>query len=386
MAYSWADLGALSLARQFPQAESGWAPRDPAAVARMVRRIGPIQSQTARAPYLALAARLPGVDLETISAAYDELLIVRGSTIRGTVHTSTPADHPLLEAATRIGQRALWQRTLKLRERSLEDVWQGIEDFARDHWRTTDELGQHLRDWLAAHDPEAPHALASQVGRYFAFGHGGLLRRPLKGGWQGQGTPGYRSAAALLGERTDLLRDPDAAMEALVRRHLASFGPASRHDLAWWAGVGLRVVDAALERLTTAGEVVADAGPDGRTYLDLPGADEVRDLPGPLLLPEFDALLCGYDPKSRDRFVDPEHNERLWSRANGLMLAPLLVGGRLTGCWRLVGSGRERTCEVTWFAGTRRPTKQQLEQPVAALETAYGVTVTRLEVTRGNGG
>jgi hypothetical protein len=63
--------------------------------------------------------------------------------------------------------------------------------------------------------------------------------------------------------------------------------------------------------------------------------------------------------------------------------ALLLVDGRITGQWRLPGSGTRRRCEVIWFSGTRRPTKAELADPVTALETAYGVTVTELSVTRG---
>jgi hypothetical protein len=61
--------------------------------------------------------------------------------------------------------------------------------------------------------------------------------------------------------------------------------------------------------------------------------------------------------------------------------ALLLVDGRISGQWRLRGSGTRRPCEVTWFAGTRRPTKGELAgrwRPRAA----YGITVTELTVSR----
>jgi hypothetical protein len=324
------------------------------------------------------------VTMATISAAYDEHRIVRGSSIRGTVHTSTPDDNALLGAATRIGQRTLWQRTLKLDKATLEEVWDGIEDFAREEWRTPAELSEHLSSWLAEHDPTCGAVLDNQAGRYFAFGHGGLVRRPLKGGWQGQGAPGYRTASAVVGDRSAVLTDPDASMDALVRRHLASHGPSSRHDLAWWAGVGLRVVDASLERLAgeLGGQLTADVGPDGRTYLDLATAPPPRELPGVRLLPEFDALFCGYDPPARSRFVTPEHHRALWISSNGMIPALLLVDGRISGQWRLPGSGSRRACEVGWFAGTRRPRRSELEEPVAALEAAYGVSVTTLTLQR----
>lgn len=376
MAYSWDDLAALSLARQFPKV----AGRGAAAVAQTVARIGPIQAQTARSPFLGLAARIPGVRLEDICAAYDELLIVRGSNIRGTVHTCTPPDHALLEAATRIGQRALWARMLKLKATTLEQVWEGMEDYARDDWRTPQELLVHLRRWLERHDPTATPAIDTTAGRYLGFGHGGLLRKPLKGGWQAQGAPGYRTASVLLGDRSAVLADPHGALDAIVRRHLSAYGPASRHDIAWWSGLGLRVVDAALTRV--AGQTTGQQGPDGRIYHDLLDVPAAADPPDIRLLPEFDALLCGYDPKARDRFVSAKHYRRLWFQDNGALLAPMLYDGRLSGYWRLFGAGSKRSCEVAWFAGTRRPRKSELDGAVAALEAAYGVTVMGVTITR----
>lgn len=378
--HSWDELAGLALARHFPQV----AGQGEESVVEMLRRIGPIQAQTARSPYLALAARLPGVELEVISAAYERHAIVRGSTIRGTVHTSTPADHRVLDALTRIGQRALWARTLRLVDTSLEDVWAGIERFAAHAWRTPTDLAEHLRAWISTHDPSASPRLDDQAGRYFAFGHGGLLRRPLTGGWQGQGAPGYRAASTVLDDTEDrnrLSADPGAAVDAAVRRHLTAHGPASRHDLAWWSGVGLRAVDAALTRL--APELREGSGPDGRIYHDLAGdRPEPRELPGVRLLPEFDALLCAYDPPARERFVDAAHYRRLWTQSNGLILAPLLVDGRMTGWWRIPGSGARRRLEVFWFAGTRRPRTSEFDAPVTHLEAAYGISVTDLTVSR----
>ncbi len=323
---------------------------------------------------------MPGVTVEAIAGAYDDLLIVRGSSIRGTVHTSASADHALLEAATRVGQRSLWARMLRLKTTTLEDVWNGIEDFAREDWRTPDELHTHLRTWLERHDPAASPAIEDSAGRYLGFGHGGLIRKPLAGGWESQGAPGYRTASALLGDRRDVLADPDSAIDAVVRRHLSAYGPASRHDIAWWSGLGLRRVATALGHLT--GQLTEREGPDHRIYHDLIDVPAPADPPGLQLLPEFDALLCGYHPKARGRFVSPEHHRRLWSQDNGMLRAPLLCDGRITGSWRLSGATSKRACEVAWFAGARRPRRSELEGPVAAIGAAYGVTVTDVTMTR----
>ena len=91
-AYDLEALRGLSLARQFP-AITG---RDADAVVEAVGRIGPVQSQTARSPFVGLGARLPGVTHAAVTEAYESWRIVRGSTLRGTVHTSTAGHHALL--------------------------------------------------------------------------------------------------------------------------------------------------------------------------------------------------------------------------------------------------------------------------------------------------
>jgi hypothetical protein len=369
-AYDWDELRGLSLARQFPDV----AGLDAAAVTETVRRIGPIQSQTARSPYVGLAARLPGVTHAAITEAYESHAIVRGSTIRGTVHTSTAAHHALLDATTRVGQRGVWTRHLPLGHSDVEQLWAATEAFAADAWRTPDELLDHLRGWLAAHDETIPEVVDRGLGRYLTFGHGGLLRRPLRGPWSGQGAPGYRSAASVLAAR----EIPDDPLLDTVRLHVSSYGPSSRRDVAWWSGLGLRQVDELLGRL----DLTWRDGPDGPPYADLPGSPEPREVPGVRLLPEFDAVLCGYDPKARDRFVTPADHERLWNKSNGYLLAPLLVDGRIGGHWRIEGTGRSKALAVTSFAGARKPRKAELDEPVAALSAALDLTLSSVTVTR----
>lgn len=373
---TWEELGARSLARQFPPVEG----RDVAAVVEVLHRAGPVQSQTARSPYLGLAARLPGVERDTISAAYESHQIVRGSNLRGTVHTSTAADHELLEVATRVGQRAMYARSWRLREHTIEEAWAAIEEFAHDDWHTADALQDFFAGWLAQHEP-GHDGVVQQGGRYLTYGHGGLVRRPLTGGWEGQGRAGYRTATSILGDREAALHDTDGSLDALVRRHLSCHGPSSRQDLAWWSGLGLRVVDATLTRLAPG--LATDHGPDGRTYYDLPDHPTPITTRGVRLLPEFDATLCAYEPRARDRFVDPDHFALLWNQRNALIAAPLMVDDRLTGSWRLEGSGARRRLEVRCFHRTRRPRKAELEEPAAALQQAFGVNLTGVELGSG---
>jgi winged helix DNA-binding protein len=232
----------------------------------------------------------------------------------------------------------------------------------------------HTRDWLVDRGEVVPDAIDRGLGRYLTFGHGGLLRRPLKGGWSGQGAPGYRTASALLPDRVV----PEDPLLEVVRVHLASYGPATRRDVSWWSGLGLRQVDALLERL----DLCWRDGPGGQAYADVPEAPPPREVSGVRLMPEFDALLCGYDPKARDRFVDPADHQLLWHKNNGFMLAPLLVDGRIGGYWRIEGSGRSKELAVTSFAGTRKPRKGELDEPVSALTAALDVSLGSVSVSR----
>lgn len=367
MAFAREDLTALSLGRQFPEAAAELAD-----VADLVAATGPVQSQTARSPFIGLAARRPGTTHAEVTAAYAEGRLVRGSTIRGTVHTATPAMHAALDATTRVGQRALWNRYLRPTTFTLEELWADTEAFAADQWRTPEELADNLDAFLRSHDAtETADRLAAEQGRYLAFGHGGLVRRPATGSWSGQGRALYRTADAVVPR-------PQARVDDAVALHVRCHGPVSRHDVAWWSGLGLRTVDEALDRLG----LVGVPGPDGRSYVDLPDAPAPRDLPGVRLLPEFDALMCGYDPSGRDRFTESDHLRRLWTQKNGMVLPPLLVGGRITGHWRATGSAKKRPLEVVWFAGTHKPRKAELEAPVTALADALDITVRSVDLTR----
>lgn len=382
--YTLDQLRRLTLARQLPRVRG----RGVDAVVETFRAVGPMQTQTARSTFLGLAARLPGVTHATISEAFERHALVRGSTLRGTVHTATPEQHVWLDRTTRVGQRAHWTRVLGLDGVPVEDVWTGIEAFATPSWRTVDELAEHLRGWLLEHGVQPTDRLGQPLGRYLAFGHGGLVRRPLSGGWEGQGKAAYRSVAAAL----DDVGHPDAArlaalrasshedaMDAVVLLHLRSHGPATRHDVAWWSGLGLREVDAALARL---GErVTARGGPDDLTYWDV--ADgvprPVRDV-GTRLLAEFDAHMCGYDPKGRGRFLTPEQHATLWNQKNGLVRPPLLHAGRIAGWWQAEGSGRRRRLVVTPFPDAPAPTEADLAPAVEAVAAAMAWEVTEVEV------
>ena len=379
-AYTWEELAASTLRRQFPPEVAG---RGAASVVDLLRRVGPIQSQVARAPFLAVSSRLPGASYDDIVAAHESYDAVRGSSLRGTVHTSTADQHPLLDAITRRTLANLWRRSLKLRRVDAEAVRAAMERFATGEWRTPQELRAHLVSWLAEHDSaEAAEAAGTGGGgRAMAHLHSALIRRPLNGtGWERQSPPGYRVRTDVVGEPpSPWLDDPDRALVALTRVHLAAYGPANRRDIAWWSGERLGNVDSALAALGD--EVESRPGPDGQLYYHLlevsPGGSED---PGLRLLPEYDALVVAYDPKSRRRFLRDEHVPFLWQMANGSFSAAVLADARLRGSWKLSGSGARRRLEVRMFPGERLVDPGDFADQVAALEAALPLRIADVEV------
>ena len=381
-AYAWEELAASTLRRQFPSVDG----RDGASILDLMRRVGPIQSQVARAPFVTMSSRLPGASYDDIVAVHESYDAVRGSSLRGTVHTSVADQHPLLDVITRRTLANLWRRSLKLGRVDVETVRTAMERFATGEWRTPQELRVHLVAWLAEHDSaEAAEAAGTGGGgRAMAHLHSALIRRPLHGtDWERQSPPGYRVRTDVVGEPpSPWLADPHGALVALTRVHLAAYGPSNRRDIAWWSGERLGHVDAALAALGD--EVESRPGPDGQLYYDLvKSSSGGSEDPGVRLLPEYDALVVAYDPKSRARFLRDEHVPFLWQMANGSFSAAVLAGGRLRGSWKLSGSGARRRLEVRMFPGERLVDPGDCADQVSALEAALALQVSDVEVAAG---
>ena len=120
------DLAARTLARQFPRV----AGHDGPAVLELFRRLGPVQSQVPRSPFLTVASRLPGVDYATVCALFESQQLLKTSSLRGTVHTSGREHYPWLDAVARRGRAGAMRNQLKLHQVTPEDLTAELEDYA----------------------------------------------------------------------------------------------------------------------------------------------------------------------------------------------------------------------------------------------------------------
>lgn len=371
-------MAVATLGRQFPPAAPAGA-AGAEAVVELVRRVGPVQSQAARAPFVSITARLPGASYDDVVEAHESLRLVRSTSLRGTVHTSTREQHADLAAVAIRALAPEIRRLLHLDDEQLAGFRAELERLSSEDWTSHGALVEGVVGWLTAHGNEASvHGLDQPGGLSLLRGHPRLLRRPGRPGarWDSQSEVVYWSASTAIGEQPV---DPQTALVALIRGQLAAAGPASRRDLAWWSGAGLRQVDAVLESL--AAELVARPGPNGLVYVDLadaPGGPTVPE--GVRLLPEYDTLLLAYDPAARDRFADAAAVAHSWNKRNGVHSPTLLVDGRLRGRWRLERSRTSAAVQVEMFPGERLLDPSELADGVVALEKGLGVTVSDVRI------
>jgi Winged helix DNA-binding domain len=367
------ELRRRTLRRQFPTI-SGTGPE---AVLELFRRLGPIQSQVPRAPFLAISSRLPGVRYQTVCELFESHQLVKTSNIRGTVHSSTVEQFGWLDAVARATRANQLRNVLKLERVTPEQLAAEIEAFAAADWRPRSEIVSHTRAWLAEHEADETGQAPDVLSDSLIWSHSGLLRRPRDTRWEKRTDIYHRRARSLLPDLPECAFAD--ALTQLIRVHLGSYGPALREDLAFFFGAGLSAVDAALRRLGD--EVVHLLGPNNEDYLDLadPPRGGISD-PGLRLLPEYDGLLVGYHGRHRTRFLTEQQLPKVWAKVNGLFSPVVLYGGQLVASWKTITKDRRTDIEVTMLDPHPVLADDLFADAIAATEQVLDLTITDLRV------
>ncbi|MDY7100598.1 MAG: winged helix DNA-binding domain-containing protein [Actinomycetota bacterium] len=314
--------------------------REPIGVVDGVRRIVAIQAQEPASPYVALWNRLEGFDPSELDAAFATAAVVKASLMRITLHAVHADDHPTFHEAMTPTLRAARLNDRRFRATGLtideaDALVPALVERAGEVC-TKDDIERLLGERLGG----PPHEGVWWALRTYAP----LVHAPTGGPWSFGRRPSYRAAPQ--GERPA----PDAALDGLVRRYLAGFGPASARDVAQFALRKMSDVRPALARM--ADTLTTAQGPDGDTLFDVPGAalpDEDTPAP-PRLLAMWDSILLAHADRSR---IIPEEHRAHVIRRNGDVLPTLLVDGRVAGVWRPIEGGIEARAfhpldDATW--------------------------------------
>ena len=279
--------------------------------AEAIRRLTPLQGQEPTAPYIALAARLEDFAREDLEAAIEARAVVKTTIMRLTLHLAAGDDYPAYAQLSRQARMRGWRKA-----------------YAHlDEEKVTAELGAWLRE------PRTNGEIRERVVRYegvsdeayapiaFARNLLPLVQLPPAGFWSDP-----RRARFVVDPRPP--PDPVDAAALVLSRYLAAFGPASRRDVADWAGVAQRDFREALERV----ETISFRDEKDVELLDVPG--------GPLppastrlpvrLLARWDQPLLAY--ADRDRIIPPEVQPLKLTLSGDQTVT---VDGRVAASWKL---------------------------------------------------
>ena len=278
-------------------------------VPRAVERLGAMQAQSAKAPYVGLWSRLEGFRREQLTRAYERKRVVRSTLFRVTIQLVSAADHPSFAAV----MHRRWRDEFRNWKLPAEEWATRIVRLA--------ERGPFTYAEANAAVPELPDRYRWRVRCLTP-----LVHVPPAGTW-GNHRIHVTTAERWLGPAEV---DPTAASALLVARYLAGYGPASKADLLRFAGLRAGDVNAGLEELEP--RLVQLEAEDGRTLFDLRRAKRpAAETPAPVrFLPEWDHLILGFD--DRTRVLPPEYAPAVIKK-NGDVLPTFLVGGMVAGTW-----------------------------------------------------
>ncbi|WP_129292844.1 winged helix DNA-binding domain-containing protein [Streptomyces lydicus] len=320
-------LGRATLARQLLLDPADMPAED------AVAHLGGLQAQEPQEPFVGLWSRLRGFDPSHLSGLLIGRRVVRTHLMRRTVHLVTAADSLAWRSRhdTMLRQRVLGTYRRELAGVDLDELAAaGRAVMADAEPRTMSEL-------VRAVEARWPTAGRRALGEMLIAALVPVAQIPPRGLWRTRtGVRNVLLSAWLGREIAPPAPDTsDPVGQALVRRYLAAYGPATSADLRAWCGLaGLPVAVAAVRA-----ELVSFRDEHGRELLDLPDAPRPGpDTPAPVrFLPAFDNAILGY--RYRERIIDDAHR--------GLSVAgerAVLVDGRVAASWKV---DRDATVTIT---------------------------------------
>ena len=317
-----------------------------------------MQAQVPNSPYVGLWTRIEEFQPDELSDLISQRRAVRLGILRNTLHLMTASDclslrplfQPLLERTLRSSP---FGRNLVGFDSSA--LIAQAERLMKAKPRTLAELGAALHErWPDREATSLAYAIRHLVP---------LIQVPPRGLWGKSSQATWTTAELWL--RRPLAAKP--ALERLIRRYLAAFGPATVSDIAAWSGLrGLRsIVEKLRPRLRTFRD---ERGRELFDVVDGPLPDPDRPAP-PRFLPEYDNLVLGHD--DRTRVIAFEHRYMV---VNGTFL----VDGFVAGIWTIERQRNAATLVVSSFRPLRKTDRAGLADEGERLLTfAAGDAATR---------
>ncbi|WP_203705554.1 winged helix DNA-binding domain-containing protein [Asanoa iriomotensis] len=280
---------------------------------RVLERMAGLQAQYSPAIYIGLWSRAASVERATVTRLLHDREIIQGTLLRSTIHVVSRRDYWPWSLAVRDDRRTQalrsWRGTLSTEE--MEQAAATVRVALADgplRQREIDELiGANRR---------------SGIGLWLD-----LVRQPPSGTWERRRADLYALAEDWVGAPEGSVSDGQVLV---VRRYLTGFGPATRKEIATWAGLPVATVGAALAELDT----TAYRGEDGAELVDLAGGtivDGDADAP-PRFLANWDAALLVH--ARRSGILPEEFRKRIFHVRAPQSFPVFLVDGAVAGTWK----------------------------------------------------
>jgi hypothetical protein len=310
----------------------------------VVEHLVGLQAQEPIDPYVALWTRIDGFNPTQLSGMLEQRRAVRMGHLRGTLHLVTARDalaqYPILADV----MARSWKSSPFIKQLVGVDVVEVVaaaRAVLEERPRTPSELGAALAPGWPDRDPTA----LAYAARFLLP----LVQVPPRGLWGKTGRPTNTTAEAWLGAPMDM----NAAVDDLVLRYLAAFGPASVSDMRVWSWLtGLRkVVDRLRPRLRSFGD---DAG---RELFDVPDGELFdEDTPAPIrFLPQYDNVFLSHEDRSRILSPSISIADMTWRGG-------VLIDGFVGAAWRIVRAKRGATMTVTRYVRADRGQQSAVEE------------------------
>jgi hypothetical protein len=323
--------------------------REAVPAVEVVARLGGMQGQEPKHPYVGLWSRIAGFEETELDQAVAARDVVRATFLRGTLHLVTAADYlrfratvaPVLEAGLKVlGDRAAGLEPAKV-------VAAAEKLLAKEPLTFTE-----VRDALQQQFPDVNERALGFCTRMLVP----LVMHPADVRWSWTANSKFTPAEDWIGSK--LHKTGEAA--ELVTRYLAAFGPATPADFQTWSG--LQKAKPLFDELDL--ETFQDE--NGKPLYDVPDAPRPdADTPAPVrFLPEFDNLLLSH--AKRERIIADEHKPAVFTK-NLRVKATYTVDGFVAGLWTSELKRGVVTLTLTPFGRTLKKTQAELEREGSGL-------------------
>lgn len=320
--------------------------REQAAIPETLKRIGSLQAQMSRPPYVALWSRIEGFERSALTRLFQERVLVKATSNRGTLHILSGKDYLAWRASFAEMFQASFSAVGKGRLEGLDA--DAVVKYAAKLFGQRPRRFEEMREELSAPFPDADYRMLGYCARMLLP----LVVVPESEEWgyviDGQFTP----AESWLGGKLET----KPRLEELVLRYLGAFGPAVPADAQRWLGLGgLRQV---FEKLGD--QLIQVKDERGRTLFDLPSAPRPEeDIPAPArYLGEFDNVLLAHDDRAR---IVPEAAKPKLASRNLQIPATFLVDGFVAGTWKSTRTKKAARLRLEPFRKLKKVEKDDLE-------------------------